>query len=68
MQTIIPFRLIEHQIGWIVNSIEGRLHRSWSRNNHDTDLQSTRNEAETNPVYRLTLQSAGTIPAQREGE
>jgi hypothetical protein len=46
MQTIIPFRLIEHHFGGIVNSIEGRLVENGFER-PDIDLQSTRNEAET---------------------
>ena len=41
IQNIIPFRLIEHQFGRIVNLVEAGCCQMQPRNHHDTDLQST---------------------------
>jgi hypothetical protein len=49
MQTIIPFRLIEHHFGGIVNSIDGRcIESGLERPRHRSAIDT--NEAETNRV------------------
>jgi hypothetical protein len=60
MRTIIPFRLIEHQFGRIVNSIEAGCCHKQPSNDPGTDLHSTE--------MKLKQTSAGQLPAQRKGE
>jgi hypothetical protein len=63
IQSIIPFRLIEHQFGQIVNSIEGKATKQQDLLPPAKDFDGT-----AHPAYRANPSRHRGFPAILEGE